>query len=95
MFQKGDSVLRNRERALKWYSLSAKQDNVEAVFNLVWMSKDTSDAPHDYKEKTQWYGRVCNRVDWFAHFYFDIWHVSLESDLEAGLWKYNSGRLEP
>jgi TPR repeat protein len=48
-------VLRNPKTALKWYTLAAKQGNIDAQNNLGGMYKKGKGVPQNYKTAVKWY----------------------------------------
>ena len=55
MYLKGQGVLQDYKKAVKWFRLSSEQGDAQAQFNLGWMYYEGQGIPQDYKEAVKWH----------------------------------------
>ena len=55
MYRKGDGVLQDNKKAVKWYRLAAEQGDSEAQYSLAWMYGNGEGVLQDYKKAVKWY----------------------------------------
>ena len=60
MYEQGDGVGKNPDKAAYWYKKSAEQDSPEAQNNLGHLYEVGEGVPKDYNEAVQWYARAAN-----------------------------------
>jgi len=63
MYETGRGVIKNNEKAAKWYLKSAKQGNTMAQSNVSWLYENTKGKTQDYKKAFKWCYKAADQGD--------------------------------
>jgi TPR repeat protein len=83
MYSNGEGILRDRQKATKWYLKAAKQGYSEAQYGLgVMHIKGSHDFLKDYKEAAKWYQKSAKQGHPEAQYGLGFIYINSKGDLK-------------
>ncbi len=80
IFQKGEIISKDSERAFKWFKKSAEQGNSKAQNHLGWLYEHGEGTSKDYQEALKWYTKSAEQGNSNAKYNIDLLFQNVDEE---------------